>query len=151
MKNVHKTVGQVPRGNMSDEALHGPDGTYCSPSCGRGCTAVEYLLAQTRGAELVRRLGVGWQPRIWENLGWHHGAESLDGWWNVSESRYRDHTTYTAFLHHAAHGGPGGRWAESGDTPQEAILNTMAVAQEEGDAIAACMKGGHLCADRITG
>ena len=139
------------------EPEHGADGWYCSPGCGRGCTTTEYLLAQKHGAELCASLGLeNWQPRIWENLGWHYSAESKDGWWNVSESRSPANvngvvTGYIAFLHSTAHGGPGGRWAEHGDTPQEALLNTMAVAREEGDEVAACMKGGDLCANRIMG
>lgn len=51
---------------------------YCSPACGGGCTYAEYLSAKTKAAKLVKRLGRGWKPRVWENLGWHYQAVKGD-------------------------------------------------------------------------
>jgi hypothetical protein len=45
---------------------------YCSSACGRGCTSAEYDLAVKKAAALAKRMGKGWKPRVWENLGWHY-------------------------------------------------------------------------------
>lgn len=47
---------------------------YCAPRCGRGCTWAEFQLATKRAAALCKRLGKGWEPRVWENGGWHYQA-----------------------------------------------------------------------------
>lgn len=48
---------------------------YCSPSCGRGCTFAEHETAVANADKLATALGSGWKVRVWENLGWHWGAE----------------------------------------------------------------------------
>lgn len=48
---------------------------YCSTACGKGCTFAEYQRAKQHGRALAKRLGKGWKPRIWENLGWHYTAK----------------------------------------------------------------------------
>ena len=47
---------------------------YCSPACGGGCTIDEYLAANEAAAKLCEELGSSWNPRAWENLGWHYLA-----------------------------------------------------------------------------
>lgn len=47
---------------------------YCSPACGLGCTHAEFMTATRKAKALVKRLGAGWKPRVWENLGWHYEA-----------------------------------------------------------------------------
>ena len=48
---------------------------YCSPRCGGKCTHAAFLKA-TRDAEaLAKRVGDGWKPRVWENLGWHYSIQ----------------------------------------------------------------------------
>ncbi len=47
---------------------------YCAPWCGCGCTKAAYDRAVTEAAALVERLGEGWEPRVWENAGWHYEA-----------------------------------------------------------------------------
>lgn len=47
---------------------------YCSPWCGGGCTYEAFQRATAKAAELCARLGDGWKPRVWENLGWHYAA-----------------------------------------------------------------------------
>lgn len=44
---------------------------YCSPACGGRCTYSAYTHAHERAGQLVDTLGLGWSPRVWENLGWH--------------------------------------------------------------------------------
>jgi hypothetical protein len=48
-----------------------PDGIYCSPACGGRCTKSAFDLATSKAAELAARMGPGWKPNVWENLGWH--------------------------------------------------------------------------------
>lgn len=47
---------------------------YCSAACGGKCTHAAYLTAKRRAAALVKSLGPGWKPEVWENLGWHFAA-----------------------------------------------------------------------------
>lgn len=49
--------------------------TYCSPACGAGCTKAAHDAAQRKAKALARRMGPGFKPRVWENLGWHYSAE----------------------------------------------------------------------------
>jgi hypothetical protein len=35
--------------------------------------------AERAAAKLLRRMGPGWKPRIWENLGWHFEVHTDDG------------------------------------------------------------------------
>lgn len=48
---------------------------YCAPACGGKCTKAEHDDAQEAAEILVSLLGPGWKPRVWENMGWHYGAE----------------------------------------------------------------------------
>jgi hypothetical protein len=48
---------------------------YCSPTCGRGCTMSEFNRATKAAEALVKSLGKGWEPRVWENLGWHYAVD----------------------------------------------------------------------------
>jgi len=101
---------------------------YCSPRCGGGCTWAAYKAAHRDGDQLARRLGAGWSVVVWENLGWHYQAVSPCGRFKVScdpGNGYRG-STFTAFLGDAD-GHSGGRWAQTADSPEEAIL---AVARE---------------------
>lgn len=47
---------------------------YCSPACGLGCTRAEYEKAFKDCADLCKLLGPGWEPEVWENLGWHYAC-----------------------------------------------------------------------------
>lgn len=47
---------------------------YCSPLCGGGCTLAAFNRANKEAGALAKRLGPGWKPEVWENLGWHWGA-----------------------------------------------------------------------------
>ncbi|WP_306147284.1 MULTISPECIES: hypothetical protein [unclassified Roseibium] len=47
---------------------------YCSPRCGAGCTWKAYQTAVQRADDLAERMGDGWEPRIWENGGWHYSV-----------------------------------------------------------------------------
>lgn len=103
---------------------------FCAPACGRGCTHAEWRAATAAADKLCADLGAGWVPDVWENLGWHYSAISACGRWKV----HGHSSGYTAFLGEA--GCSGGRWAESGVTPQAAIRATWAAARQEIDKLA---------------
>lgn len=47
---------------------------FCSPACGGKCKKADFDLATDGASALVSQLGRGWEPRVWENLGWHFEA-----------------------------------------------------------------------------
>jgi hypothetical protein len=103
---------------------------YCSPGCGAGCTKAAYDTATKAANALAKSLGDDWKPHVWENLGWHYSAISACGRWKIHPSARKGKVeSYHAFLGDAD--SPGGRWVESGATPQEAIENTRKTAREE--------------------
>lgn len=66
---------------------------FCSPRCGGGCTKAEYDAAVTAADALAAKLGPGWEPDIWENLGWHYAVRRGD-----SEVFHDDIGRYTAII-----------------------------------------------------
>lgn len=59
---------------------------YCAPACGCKCKLVDFKRATASAAALVTELGDGWQPRVWENLGWHFSAGKGSATVDYSES-----------------------------------------------------------------
>lgn len=129
---------------------------YCAPACGRGCTVAEHKLAKSRAKTLAKRMGKGWKKRVWENMGWHYSVISPCGrvkvhvnWFNSGKkdavAKLADLVpySYTAFL--GEPGSSGGRWAEHGDTPEEAVNAVLAVAQTELSKIGAMIVGLAPC------
>lgn len=55
-----------------------PGGIYCSPACGARCRRKDYERANSDAAALCKRLGPGWKPRVWENMGWHWIVQNGD-------------------------------------------------------------------------
>lgn len=53
--------------------------TYCSPGCGAKCTWEKYQHAKRMARALAKRLGPGWKPEVWENMGWHWKAAGPGG------------------------------------------------------------------------
>ena len=97
---------------------------YCAPLCGGGCTWAAFKLAEHAAAELAKKLGPGWSPRVWENLGWHCSVLDPTGALKV----YVNHSGKGVITYSAHLGGEnGGRWVKSGRTPRTAI---RAVARE---------------------
>lgn len=48
---------------------------YCSPACGGNettCTKAKYDQAVKKSNALAKRMGRGWQTKVWENLGWYY-------------------------------------------------------------------------------
>lgn len=48
--------------------------TFCSPNCGCRCTKEDFDTATALAQSIVANLGAGWEPHVWENLGWHGDA-----------------------------------------------------------------------------
>lgn len=78
---------------------------------------MEKFEAEAKAAALVNELGDGWEPKVWENLGWHYAA--TNGTIKIHSAR----DGYTAFI--GADRSAGGKWAHHGDTPMEALENTI--------------------------
>jgi len=117
--------------------LYGPmDETYCSSACGGGCTRESYEKAHEVSKKLASRLGKGWTPRVWENLGWHYCVISPCKRIKV---HYNNVNSYTAYL--GVPDSVGGSWAENGKTPESAIQKTVAAAKTELKKIGACIAG----------
>ncbi len=110
---------------------------YCSSACGRGCTFAEFTVALEAGTALADRLGEGWSPEVWENLGWHYKSVSPCGRIKVHPHSFGGR--FVAFLGEPSF--PGGKWAEHGDSPREAVNAVIAKARAEMDDIAASIEG----------
>lgn len=97
----------------------------CAKWCGRGCTVGMYLDAKEKGAALAKKLGKGWKPRIFENLGWHYEAVDKSGFWKVHATSpgCPADSQYIAYL--------GGLFHGFGGTPKSAIENTIEVFREQ--------------------
>lgn len=50
-------------------------GIYCSPYCGMDCTKAAYDQASAEARALAARMGTGWIPMVWENVGWCYSVE----------------------------------------------------------------------------
>jgi len=135
---------------------------YCAPWCGTKCTWKAYQVARRRAHALAKHMGKGWTAEVHENMGWHYTVWSpcrrikLKEHWRHGTYNCRTGETtlkgsaidqlaailpdhYTAFL-----GSPdssGGRWAEHGDTPEEAIRAVVAVAETKLAEIGALITG----------
>jgi hypothetical protein len=111
--------------------------SFCSPACGGNCTRAAFDSATSSAKALAERLGAGWHPEVWENLGWHYKAVNASGVLVVMPSDGRKR--WTAYL--GEHGY--GRWSESGTTPMAAVRNVRRVAEAERDAITMLLGASH--------
>lgn len=57
---------------------------FCAPFCGAKCKKSAYDNALQQSNEIALRLGSGWEPEVYENLGWHW--QVTKGTINVSSS-----------------------------------------------------------------
>jgi hypothetical protein len=106
---------------------------YCSPGCGAGCTWADHKKATREAAALRERLGRGWKPFVWENLGWH---------WIVGKGDPGSSVSGKALLE--VHCCPRGRrpmysaWLQTGPqfisrdfpTPEQALADTRRMVRE---------------------
>lgn len=115
---------------LSWQAIRNGD-RYCAPACGFGCTWQAYEAAVVAAGELVETLGKGWEPRVWENIGWHYAARTPDGRVKVHPAGLRQNgsRSYTAFVSTDDSGG--GQWLGRGETPRGALVDVLTKVRED--------------------
>lgn len=121
---------------------------YCAPWCGGGCTHVAFVSVTKAAAALAKRMGKGWKPRVWENLGWHYSVISPCGRWKLHPHHTGSNTKgpigrmtgVTAFLGDAD--STGGVWAEHGKDARDAMRATWAYAKPDIDHRASFVDAG---------
>lgn len=59
---------------------------FCSPACGCECKKADFDLSTAGALALVKQLGSGWQPHVWENCGWHFNAKKRGATVSVDDS-----------------------------------------------------------------
>lgn len=100
---------------------------YCAPACGSGCTKAAYDLARANALTLATELGEGWEPNVWENMGWHYSAIH-SGQMKIVVHRQRD-GKYRCFFNAAK------QFIGEADTPTEAFMNAVVEAQSFVDTL----------------
>ncbi len=65
---------------------------YCAPACGANCTFEAFEKAKQDAAALCERMGKGWKPRVWENMGWYYEAQK--GCASVHPDRDGEYTVF---------------------------------------------------------
>ena len=95
-----------------------PGGIYCAPRCGGGCTKADYRRAVKESAALATRMGDGWEPDVWENLGWHYKVtKGVAEIWPSIDHRFQRNaiTGYTVSLNSAK------QFVVTAETPEDAL------------------------------
>lgn len=49
---------------------------FCSPGCGGGCLRKDYEFVVAKSKRLAVDLGPGWEPNVFENMGWYWTVEN---------------------------------------------------------------------------
>lgn len=65
----HDNATPVSTGDKWTPKLNGD--VFCSSACGSGCKKADFDRATELAGVIAAKLGRGWIPRVWENLGWH--------------------------------------------------------------------------------
>lgn len=104
----------------------------CADWCGRGCTKEEYDQAVVDADNLVALLGNtdAWEPRVWENMGWHYSAEAVSGD-HASVSSHGFDPGYFAIVE---------RWSADGATPKAALNAVLRIVRAERDKLTAYLE-----------
>lgn len=105
---------------------------FCSPGCGHGCTLEQYQAATVQADALMRMLGRGWRPEVWEKLGWSASVVSPCGRIRVRPRTAFGVTSYDANLC--------GRWATSARDPRSAVVEVVKLAREAVDEMVAMVR-----------
>lgn len=106
--------------NRREPVLRG--GIYCSPACGCRCTYAAWRLATENGNDLVKRMGSGWELKVWENMGWHYRVRK--GGCLLHANTHGDTTAYTAYFNTAT------QFVHTSDTPETAVVMAAMAAVE---------------------
>jgi hypothetical protein len=121
-------VDFIPVSKLDWTPQQQPGGIYCSPACGCGCKADDHNRAALEAREDAARLGQGWEPRVWENGGWH--GKVVKGAAEVMRYKsYQLGTVYTAYIRSAR------LFTGSGPTPEEALDRALSEARETVDKV----------------
>lgn len=102
---------------------------FCSSACGSNCKRAEYEWCKAQAAALAKRMGKGWKPRVWENMGWHYEVVLKNGLGSISPSitkklgKLHKITGYRADLRLATD-----QWLEYGKTPEGAFIKARELA-----------------------
>lgn len=124
---------------------------YCAPACGAKCTYAAFKRMSEFAVDLAKRLGPGWRPHVWENMGWYCSAISVRGnakWeviphWVVTTREKDDpilyhvqkqNPWYTAYLRSSS--SAIGHSSDRKRTPEEAIAEARSVALATAQAYA---------------
>lgn len=99
---------------------------YCSPRCGGGkfCRREWHDMAVKKADELAVRLGDGWTPRVWENLGWFYSAEKGRCAVHPSENRnarFDPATGYPVSSYTAYFNARGKQFIATAEDPNDAV------------------------------
>jgi hypothetical protein len=95
----------------------------------RSCKS-DHERAVRNGRRLSTRLGKGWRVHVWQNIWWFWAAVSKCGRWKIHPCLFDNNgkvLSYTAYL--GAPDSPGGPFAQSATTPEEAIALVRKEAQ----------------------
>jgi hypothetical protein len=98
---------------------------FCSPACGHGCKKADFDLATANANALIAKLGAGWQPRVWENGGWHFEATKRGA--SVTADRNGQYTADIRFHMSESHESC---ITETSNCPREAVAAVVAVLNE---------------------
>lgn len=115
---------------------------YGSAGCchARLCTVMAFDQASTEARQLCAHLGAGWEPRVWENLGWHYEVSLTSGENTIHVYPVTDgsHTRggwkvsgYSASFNYQ-------RWHDD-KTPEGAVIKVIAAIRAELDALGAVL------------
>lgn len=89
---------------------------YCSPRCGAHCTRAAFETATRKAAALCKRLGPGWEPRVWENMGWFYSAQK-----GVTEVHANHHHAYRGGVSYSVYFNTAKQFVTSDRSPIKAL------------------------------
>lgn len=83
--------------------------------------------AEQKAQELCERLGPGWEPKVWNNMGWHWCVQNqvISVWLSYDN-------VYRALINSEEHLGSG-KWisGKGSKNPLQAIRNSLAIASTD--------------------
>ena len=109
---------------LSWRPRHLDGGIYCAPACGGRCKLTDYDKAIKNSVKMVKGLReFGWEPDVWENLGWHYGLKKGR---NTIRPPYSHSVSdcYMAFIYLG-----GQQFVANGKTPKRALGEAIRIAQ----------------------
>jgi hypothetical protein len=117
----------------------GPNGVFCSPSCGFGCKQVAYDRVVREGKNLAEHMGPGWKMKVWDNLGWHYKVRN--GVVDLHPKRQGDcrEGTYSIYGYQVFFNSDK-QFIGDGDTPELALADALKKVKNSVDRITQDMR-----------